>query len=183
VLETGTSSADLYAAASRLDAGTERDELLSIADSLRPVEQEIYSDAIVRALSSGLGYETRIETGEFFTAIEAVKDHETMIVLVDGPDVITDQIGLSGTTCVRKQEEFQQALAKEGVMMDLNLKKHLDPRGGEYADVFKSAGRMHAGSLAKGIVECVKQDPGMNPLQKKGPFVKRQVPGTRKVLV
>jgi hypothetical protein len=158
-------------------------DLVSLADNLKSVEQTIYSDAIVHALSDHLDYETCIKVGEYFTAIEAVKDHETMVILVDGADILTDQIGLSGTTCVQKQEEFQKALSEEGVDMELHLKKHLDPHGGDYADVIKAAGRMHAGSLAKDIVEYVKMNPGKNPMKTKKLDLRQQSSGQSRVLV
>ena len=143
-----------------------KDMLISLADDLKPVEEMVFTNAIQSALGN-LEYQSRIEVGEHFTAIEAVKGHETMLLLVDGPDILTDQIGLSGTTCVEKQEDFQKALAREGVKMELHLKKHLDPKGGEYSDLIKSAARMHSGSLAKGVVDYVRENPKKNPMGSK----------------
>ena len=195
LLEAGVSSADIFMAAENMDSGEStipfgidipvnigavlelagqdisqisgvaaREELLSIGVRLEAAEQIVFTSAFDASFSS-LGYETRIEPGEYFTVIEAAKDHETVVVLLDGPDVLIDQIGLSGSVCVEKQEALQNALKAEGVLLENGcIKKHLDPNGGDFAEVFKAAARTHKGSLAKGIVEYIDKNPDKNPM-------------------
>ena len=168
---------------SQINGAQAREGLLSIGARLEAAEQIVLTSAFDASLGN-LGYETRIETGENFTVIEAAKGHETMVVLLDGSDILIDQIGLSGSACVGKQEELRDALETEGVFLENTcVKKHLDPHGGDFADVFKAAARTSRESLAKGLVEYVDKNPDKNPMRARKPDKKRQNTGKRLVRV
>jgi len=91
------------------------------------------------------------------SAIEASSGNTKLLVLIEnrgplkGLSIKTDWAGLSDTSCVQKQAQFEQQLAKNGVTLAREGvgQHHIDPRGGQ---LIAAAGKMHADNLATGIL-------------------------------